>query len=333
MNQPVTGRKTDLKFAEHERAIVLGGGCFWGTEAYLKRLPGVTRTFAAYVNGEGVDVDYRTVCSGETDHVEAVWVTYDPGRIDLPHLLYYFFKTIDPTQKDRQGPDVGRQYRSGVYYLDENDRPIIEDAIKSLQEGYQSPVVVEVLPLENITRAESEHQNYLNKNPGGYCHVSFATLPAADTPLTGDRTQPGWSRPDDKTLREGLSRLSYDVTQNDGTEAPYSSTLNDEWSEGIYVDIVSGEPLFSSRDKYDAGCGWPSFTRPIRPNCLTEREDYKIGYARTEVRSGKADSHLGHVFMDGPNGGTRFCINGAALRFIPKDKMKEEGYADYLNDL
>ncbi len=332
MDKILTGQYTDITTAEGNRAIVLAGGCFWGTEAYLKKLPGVTRTFTAYANGTTLDPDYRTVCTGKTDHVEAVFVAYDPNRIDLPHLLKYFFLTFDPTQKDRQGADVGRQYRSGIYYLDEADKPVIEAALAKEQRRHEKAIQTEVLPLGNISQAEEDHQDYLAKNPGGYCHVSFHTLPPADAVLV---TKP-YEKPSDQELRETLPELSYLVTQEEDTEAPFTSELDQEWEPGIYVDIVSGEALFSSRDKYDAGCGWPSFTRPIRQGQLEERLDYRVpGRIRMEVRSDVADSHLGHVFTDGPQdkGGLRYCINGAALRFIPKERMEEEGYGDYLQDI
>lgn len=353
---PAFGHNTDIQLAPGERGIVLAGGCFWGTEAYLKKLPGVRRTFTAYVNGQGLDPDYRLVCTGATDHVEAVFVAYDPRRIDLVHLLHYFFLTFDPTQKNRQGNDIGRQYRSGIYYLDASDLPQIETAVAKVQSGYRKPVMTEVLPLANITKAEEYHQDYLLKNPGGYCHVSFGSLPPADAVLVsagdpgieGEGTGAGadegaahddggaiWQKPSDKELKAMLPPLSYEVTQHEHTERPYSSVLDQEWGDGIYVDIVSGEPLFSSRDKYDAGCGWPSFSKPLTSRRLREKVDYLTGYARTEVRSEVADSHLGHVFTDGPSelGGLRYCINGAALRFIPRERMAEEGYGDYLDEV
>lgn len=370
---PAFGHNTDIQLAPGERGIVLAGGCFWGTEAYLKKLPGVRRTFTAYVNGQGLDPDYRLVCTGATDHVEAVFVAYDPRRIDLAHLLHYFFLTFDPTQKNRQGNDVGRQYRSGIYYLDASDLPQIEAAVAKVQSGYRKPVMTEVLSLANITKAEEYHQDYLLKNPGGYCHVSFGSLPPADAVLVnapapgaggpgieGEGTGAGadegaghggegegegdpahddggaiWQKPSDKELKAMLPPLSYEVTQHEHTERPYSSVLDQEWGDGIYVDIVSGEPLFSSRDKYDAGCGWPSFSKPLTSRRLREKVDYHTGYARTEVRSEVADSHLGHVFTDGPSelGGLRYCINGAALRFIPRERMAEEGYEDYLDEV
>lgn len=332
---PQIGKNTDIHHENSEKTIVLAGGCFWGTQAYLQKLPGVKRSFVCYANGKTMDPDYREVCSGHTDHVEAVFVVYDPLRIDLSHLLHYYFLTFDPTQVNRQGNDHGRQYRSGIYYLDPEDLPTIQACWDRVQSQHQLPLATEILPLANISRAEDEHQDYLTVHPGGYCHVSFASLPPADAVLTGDTeiSSPAMAKADPSLLRRTLSPLSFEVTQNAATERPFSSELNQEWGDGIYVDIVSGEALFSSRDKFDAGCGWPSFTKSLKPGLLKEEEDYRLGYLRTEVRSKEADSHLGHVFPDGPQeaGGLRYCINGAALRFVPKEKMAEEGYQDYLD--
>lgn len=325
------GKNTSIEYQEKHKAIVLAGGCFWGTDEYMRRMPGVDKHFCCYVNGQGVDVDYATVCSGTTDHAEAVFVSYNPEIIDLEHLLHYFFKTFDPTQVDRQGNDVGRQYRSGIYYLDPSDIPNIQKAIRKVEEQIQKPVATEVKALENITAAEENHQAYLVKNPRGYCHVSFSSLPTKDDVLLS--AKPVWQKPSEAKLRETLDPLSYQVTQEDQTEWPFSSVLDQEFRPGIYVDIVSGEALFSSKDKYDAGCGWPSFTKPLVK--LKEQDDFKLSRKRTEVRSAKADSHLGHVFDDGPIalGGLRYCINGAALRFIPKEDMEAEGYAAFLDQV
>lgn len=320
------------KIKTGNRSIVLAGGCFWGTQAYLNQLPGVVRSVVVYANGQPTKPSYQQVCSGRTGHAEAVFVEYNPERIDLAHLLFYFFKTIDPTQKNRQGNDVGTQYRSGVYYLDKADRPVIMGGLSALQKKYSSPLALEVKALENIFAAEDYHQNYLDKIPGAYCHVSFSSLPAKDAKLVGG--MPGselwrleYRKLSEKELRS-LPEISYNVTQRADTEYPFSSPYDKNFDEGIYVDITTGQPLFSSRDKFDAGCGWPSFSKPIDSTLLREHDDQSLGMKRTEVRSQLGDAHLGHVFNDGPEktGGLRYCINGAALRFIPKEELEEKGY-------
>ncbi len=325
-SQILLGRNTSIHISPANRAIVLAGGCFWGLDEYMRRMPGVIFHYAAYANGTGVDSSYEDVCSCKTDHVEAVFVEYNPQIIDLDHLLYYFFQTFDPTQVNRQGNDIGRQYRSGIYYLDEADLAAIDRAMAKARTAVKHDLATEVLPLKNITKAEDYHQNYLVKNPTGYCHVSFHSLPEPGTVLVGTEE----TLDKDRDLIDRIGALAYEVTQNGATEKPFSSEYDQFNQDGLYVDIVSGEPLFSSRDKYDAGCGWPSFTRSLAD--LVEEKDYLIGYERTEVKSPEASSHLGHVFNDGPKdrGGLRYCINGAALRFVPREKMEEEGYGDYL---
>lgn len=312
---------------ENHKRIVLAGGCFWGTQAYLDQLPGVERTYVAYSNGNTENPTYEEVCTGSTDFAESVFVEYNPKVIDLEHLLTYYAKTIDPTIKNRQGNDVGTQYRSGVYYFDEEDVPVINEFFKNLQKDYDKEIVVEVQPLKNIYAAEEYHQDYLEKNPNGYCHVSFDTLPSEDEKLTSE-DQELWSYQKKDNLEEVLSSISFEVTQNAATERPFSNELDSEFGDGIYVDITSDQPLFSSKDKFDSGCGWPSFSKPITGELVEEVEDKSFGMQRTEVRSELSDAHLGHVFEDGPKdlGGLRYCINGASLRFVPKEKMEEEGY-------
>lgn len=331
-----TGKNTNLSIKKGHKSIVLGGGCFWGTDEYMQRLPGVVRTFSAYANGKSLDPEYKEVCTGNTGHVEAVFVEYDPKIIDLEHLLEQFFKTIDPLQKNRQGNDRGTQYRSGIYYLDEKDLPMIHKVIKEVQGQYKKQIETEILPLENISIAEEYHQDYLQKNPQGYCHVSFDTLPEEREILSHYKENEifHYKKKDKGRLMKELLPEQWRVTQENGTERPYTGEYDQHDQEGIYVDITTGQPLFSSEDKFDAGCGWPSFTKPILEDLIAEKEDHSLGRIRTEVRSALGDAHLGHVFPDGPidKGGLRYCINSASLKFIPKEDMEEEGYGYLLED-
>lgn len=314
--------------------IVLAGGCFWGTEAYLKKLPGILDTEVVYVNGKNLDPTYEEVCSGQTGHAEAVYLVYDPQVIGLDYLLTYFFKTIDPKAVNRQGNDFGSQYRSGIYWMNEEDLPTIENVAQRIVYEVNGPIATEIRPLESMSPAEEYHQDYLDKNPGGYCHVSFDTLPKEGDTLVSrsevykENPLYRYQNKSDRELRSSLSELSYNVTQKGHTERPKSSPLDKEDQAGIYVDITNGQPLFSSLDKYDAGCGWPSFTRPIDLDLIMEVPDKSYGMRRTEVKSDLSKAHLGHVFTDGPQdrGGLRYCINGAALRFVSLPEMKQEGY-------
>jgi peptide methionine sulfoxide reductase msrA/msrB len=309
--------------------IWLAGGCFWGVEAYLARVPGVADASVGYANGTTEKPTYEDVCYRNTGHAETVHVRYDPSRVDLETLLTAFFKTFDPTQQNRQGNDVGSQYRSGIYYKEGTDLDTIERVVAEIQKQYDQPVVTEVLPLDDYYPAEEYHQDYLEKNPDGYCHVDFSTL-EDDGPVTVDPSL--YAKPDDETLRRTLTAAQYAVTQENDTEHAFSNEYWDNHEPGLYVDVATGEPMFSSKDKYDSGCGWPSFTKPIDPLVVTYREDTAFGMVRTEVRSRVGDSHLGHVFEDGPKdkGGLRFCINSASIRFIPLSDMASEGYGDFV---
>lgn len=312
--------------------IWLAGGCFWGVEAYMARVPGVADVTSGYANGNTENPTYQDVCYNNTGHAETVQVSYDPARIDLEGILEEFFKIIDPVTLNRQGNDRGSQYRTGIYYQDEADLKVIKDAVAEEQKKYSKKIVTEVEPLKHYYLAEEYHQDYLEKNPGGYCHVSFDTLPTTASEEFPSLEQSRYSKPDLSTLRITLTNEQFDITQNSGTEHPGTGIYDQHFEKGIYVDVVTGEPLFSSNDKFDAGCGWPSFSKPIADEVIEEFIDRKFGMTRTEVRSRAGDSHLGHVFTDGPveSGGLRYCINSAALRFIPIDKMADEGYGDLI---
>ena len=343
-----------LEYSNMERkdmkSIYLAGGCFWGTEHFLSLVHGVIEAEVGYANSKVPDPTYREVCTGKTGAAETVKVIYDPREVSLPFLLNLYYKTIDPTSLNKQGNDRGTQYRTGIYYTDPAERPVIEKSLEALQKNYNKPLAIEVGPLQNFYPAEDYHQDYLDKNPGGYCHINPGLFKLAkevrDTTLLNREAQASvdsattptnslerhYTKPSDNELRKKLTALQYEVTQNAATERPYSNEYNKEFRPGIYVDIVTGEPLFLSTDKFESGCGWPAFSKPISPELIKGYRDLSHGMDRIEVRSKSGDSHLGHVFNDGPieKGGLRYCINSASLRFIPLADMQKEGYGDLI---
>lgn len=359
-------KREEIQTMENQKEIYLAGGCFWGTEHFMKQIRGVEATQVGYANTKLAHPTYQEVCSGRTGAAETVKVIYDPQKVKLSLLLDLYFKTIDPTSLNRQGNDRGTQYRTGIYYTDPSDRLVIEEAIQKLAKRYDIPLAIEVKPLSNFYPAEKYHQDYLDKNPGGYCHIDPALfdlarkanqqpdLRSGSDGRTEERFQQfdnrgseaisdrekrvsaissGYHRPDEATLRAMLTPEQYAVTQKNATEPPFRNEYWNEHRAGIYVDITTGEPLFVSTDKFDSGCGWPSFSRPIDKGLIEERSDSSYGMQRVEVRSKTGNAHLGHVFTDGPRdrGGLRYCINSASLRFIPKEQMKAEGYEAYLS--
>lgn len=312
------------------REIYLAGGCFWGVEEFFSRVRGVVETTAGYANGATDAPTYEEVCTGRTGHAETVRVVYDPSEVSLAVLADLYFTIIDPTSVNRQGNDIGTQYRTGMYYTDAADEPVLAEAMRRVESAIGAPLAVELMPLANFSPAEEHHQDYLKKNPGGYCHISFDSLSDVPRPSIAR----SWTRPSDEDLRASLTPMQWAVTQEAATERAFTGELWDHHERGIYVDVATGEPLFTSSAKYDSGCGWPSFVEPIVPSVISERVDTSHGMVRTEVRSRGGGSHLGHVFEDGPRdrGGLRYCINSAALRFIPYAAMDREGYGD-LKDL
>lgn len=307
------------------KTIYLAGGCFWGTEHLMSLVPGVESTTAGYANSIIPSPTYRQVCTGATGAAETVRVDYDDNAVGLSDLLRIYFRSIDPLSLNRQGNDRGTQYRTGVYYTDPADAPVVAAELATLQRRHRQPLAVESGPLVNFYPAEDYHQAYLYKNPGGYCHVDpslFAEVRAMKPRTREEREQ----------LRARLTPLQWEVTQNAATEPPFSNEYDREFRPGIYVDITDGTPLFVSSSKYDSGCGWPAFSRPIDDAAIARRTDTSYGRVRTEVLSAASGAHLGHVFPDGPEatGGLRYCINSASLRFIPLDRMAAEGYADYM---
>ena len=313
-----------MESKQEQRIIYLAGGCFWGLEAYMERIQGVTDAVSGYANGKGDTTNYQLLHT--TDHAETVKVTYDPNKISLDKLLQYYFRVIDPTSINKQGNDRGRQYRTGIYYQNEQDKAVIEAALKTLQNKYQAPIQIEVEPLKNYVEAEEYHQDYLKKNPNGYCHID---IKKADEPLIDDKKYP---KPSDAELKQKLTALQYDVTQGKHTERSFSNEYWDNFAPGIYVDITTGEPLFSSKDKFESGCGWPSFTKPIAAEVAEYQRDNSFNMTRIEVLSRSGHAHLGHVFDDGPRdkGGLRYCINSASIKFIPLDEMEKQGYGDLI---
>lgn len=311
------------------KTIYLAGGCFWGVEEYFKRILGVEYTEVGYANGIGEETNYYRL--KETKHSETVKIIYDRNIIDLKNLLIKFFKIIDPTSLNKQGNDVGLQYRSGIYYEKEEDKKIILDYIDGVANRYSKEIVVEVEKIKNFIKAEEYHQEYLRKNPLGYCHINMEEF-ENEKPVVDENN---YSKPNKEEIKNRLTEEQYLVTQKEMTEKPYNNIYNDNFQKGIYVDIVTGEPLFLSTDKYNAGCGWPSFTKPIDEEVIQYRKDNKLRTERIEVRSRVGDSHLGHVFNDGPKekGGLRYCINSASLRFIPLNTMEKEGYEEYIKYL
>lgn len=308
--------------------IYLAGGCFWGLEEYFSRISGVLQTSVGYANGQVETTNYQLI--KETDHAETVQVVYDEKVVSLREILLYYFRVIDPLSVNQQGNDRGRQYRTGIYYLDEEDLPTIYALVQEQERMLGRKIAVEVEKLRHYILAEDYHQDYLKKNPGGYCHIDVRD---AEKPLIDAAN---YEKPSQAVLRENLSEESYRVTQEAATEAPFSNAYDQTFEEGIYVDITTGEPLFFAKDKFASGCGWPSFSRPISKELIHYYQDLSHGMERIEVRSRSGNAHLGHVFTDGPQelGGLRYCINSASLRFIAKDEMEEAGYGyllPYLN--
>lgn len=309
--------------------IYFAGGCFWGTEHFMQQIKGVVDTEVGYANSAVPEPTYRQVCSGSTGAAETVKVTFDPDVVSIPFLTRLYLMTIDPTSINRQGNDSGNQYRTGIYYTSPQQLSQIKPVIDSLQRRLDRKVAIEVKPIENFYRAEDYHQDYLDVTPGGYCHINPALFKLA---REASEQKSQYVRPSDEVLRETLSDEQYAVTQHNATEPPFRNEYFDEHRKGIYVDVTTGEPLFLSSDKFDSGCGWPSFSRPISDDLVIERVDNSHGMRRTEVRSKSGDAHLGHVFNDGPadRGGLRYCINSASLRFIPVEEMSSQGYGKYI---